>query len=96
MIYKAGIGGECSSRIIKYLHRMFLITFFDTLGISSKKIVKIILDLIKKNNELNENRSRFHAVFYILDGNNDRNFMDYEDLMFKCLIEEIKIQFILY
>ena len=92
MICKAGMGGECSSRIIKYLHRIFPITFFDTPGISTEKIVNVILDLIrKKNNELNENRSRFHAVFYILDGNNARSFMDYENIMFKCLLEEIKI-----
>lgn len=29
------MGGECSSRIIKYLHRIFPITFFDTPGIST-------------------------------------------------------------
>ena len=92
MICKAGMGGECSSRIIKYLHRLFPITFFDTPGISTEEIVNKVLDLIrKKNNELNKNRSRFHAVFYILDGNNSRSFYNYEKLMFKCLLEEINI-----
>ena len=92
MICKAGMGGECSSRIIKYLHRIFPITFFDTPGISTEKIVKTVLDLIrKKNNELNQNRSRFHAVFYILDGNNARSFMDYENSMFECLLQELKM-----
>jgi GTP-binding protein EngB required for normal cell division len=92
MICKAGMGGECSSRIIKYLHRVFPITFFDTPGISTETIVNTVLDLIrKKNNELNQNRSRFHAVFYILDGNNARSFMDYENSMFKCLLEEFKM-----
>ena len=92
MICKAGMGGECSSRIIKYLHRLFPITFFDTPGISTEKIVTIVLNLIRqKNYELNQNRSKFHAVFYILDGNDARSFMDYENLMFKCLLEEIKI-----
>ena len=92
MICRAGMGGECSSKIIKYLHRIFPITFFDTPGISTEKIVKIVLDLIRqKNIELYQNRSKFHAVFYILDGNNARSFMDYENEMFKCLLEEIKI-----
>ena len=92
MICKAGMGGECSSRIIKYLHRIFPITFFDTPGISTPEKVEIILNLIRqKNFELKQNRSKFHAVFYILDGNNARSFMNYENSMFKCLLEEIKI-----
>jgi len=92
MICKAGMGAECSSRIIKYLHRIFPITFFDTPGISTEENVKKVLNLIRqKNFELNQNRSKFHAVFYILDGNNARSFMNYENSMFKCLLEEIKI-----
>jgi GTP-binding protein EngB required for normal cell division len=92
MICKSGMGGECSSRIIKYLHRIFPITFFDTPGISTENIVEKVLKLIReKNTELNGNRSRFHAVFYILDGNNARSFMDYEEKMFKCLLEELKL-----
>ena len=92
MICKTSMGGECSSRIIKYLHRTFPITFYNTPGISEESIVDTILNLIRqKNFELKQNRSKFHAVFYILDGNNARSFMNYENSMFKCLLEEIKI-----
>lgn len=92
MICKAGRGGECSSRIIKYLHRMLSITFYDTPGISTREKVDEILDLIReKNNELYEARSRIHAVFYIIDGKNARSFMDYEDKMFECLLNEIRL-----
>lgn len=92
MICKSGMGGECSSRIIKYLHRIFPITFFDTPGISTERIVEKVLNLIReKNTELSGNRSRFHAVFYILDGNNARSFMDYEESMFRCLLEELQL-----
>ena len=92
MICKAGMGGECSSKIIKYLHRVFPITFFDTPGISTENLADTVLNLIRKKNiELSKNRSKFHAVFYILDGNSSRSFLDYEVKIFKCLLEEIKI-----
>ena len=92
MICKTGRGGECSSRIIKYLHRMLSITFYDTPGISTREKVDEILDLIReKNNELYEVRSRIHAVFYIIDGKSSRSFMNYEGKMFECLLNEIRL-----
>ena len=69
MICKAGRGGECSSRIVKYLHRMLSITFYFTPGISTREKVNEILDLKReKNNELYEARSRIYAILYIIDG----------------------------
>lgn len=92
VICKAGIGGECSSRIIKYLHRKYPITFFDTPGISEEKISDEVLDLIRlKNIELKENRSRIHAIFYMIDGSQSRFFMNYEKKILKAIFEEIKI-----
>ena len=92
VICKAGIGGECSSRIIKYLHRKYPITFFDTPGISEEKISNEVLELIRlKNCELKENRSRIHAIFYLLDGSQSRFFMNYEKKILKAIFEEIKI-----
>ena len=92
IICKAGRGGECSSRIIRYLHRLFSITFFDTPGISTIKKVEEILNLIrKKNSELSESKTKIHAVFYLLEGNSARSFMDYEEMMFECLLNEMKV-----
>ena len=92
VICKAGIGSECSSRIIKYLHRKYPITFFDTPGISEEKISDEVLELIRlKNIELKENRSRIHAIFYMIDGSQSRFFMNYEINILKTIFEEIKI-----
>lgn len=48
MICKASVGEECSSKIVKYIHRSLPITFYDTPGISTEQRMKDIIDLIKK------------------------------------------------
>lgn len=87
MICKASKGGECSSRIIKYIHRDFPITFYDTPGISTEEKINNIIDLIKKKNEeLKDSKSKIHAVFYLINAEDSRPFLDYEDKMLKALI----------
>ena len=47
-ISKSQRGGECSKRIIRYIHRTLPITFYDTPGISTQAFMKEIIGLIDK------------------------------------------------
>ena len=79
-------GEECSKRIIRYIHGTSPITFYDTPGISTEKIMDTIIELIeKKNIELGEVQSKIHAVFYLFNGKNTRFFMNYENRMFDLI-----------
>ena len=79
MICKDAKGEECSQRIIKYIHRKFPLTFFDTPGIYDDKI-QTIIDLIKKKNiELGESKSKILAIFYVVNSQDQRYFCDYEN-----------------
>jgi len=92
MICKAAKGEECSQRIIKYIHRKFPLTFFDTPGISTDDKIQTIIDLIKKKNiELGESKSKIHAIFYVVNSQDQRFFCDYENKIFKFILVEIKI-----
>ena len=56
-----------------------------------------IINLIeKKNQDLNDSKTKIHAVFYLLSGVDARNFMDYEENMFKLLLEKYKTKIHLY
>ena len=91
-ISKSQRGGECSKRIIRYIHRTLPITFYDTPGISTQAFMKEIIGLIdKKNIELGEIQSKIHAVFYLFDAQSTRYFMDYEEEMFNLLLQKYKI-----
>ena len=91
-ISKSGAGGECSKRIIKYIHRDLPITFYDTPGITTDDIMNTIIELIeKKNKELGEIQSKIHAVFYIFNGKNPRFFEDKEFNLLKLLLAKFKI-----
>lgn len=84
-------GGECSSRIIRYIHRTLPIAFYDTPGMSTEDKMGEIIELIKKKNiELEDMQSKIHAVFYLFNGKNTRFFCNFENQMFN-LLEEINI-----
>ena len=92
MICKASTGKECSSRIVKYIHRTLPITFYDTPGISTKEKIQVVINLIKnKNKELNESKTKIHAVFYLLSALDSRKFLDFEIEMFKVLLKEFDV-----
>ena len=85
-------GEECSKRIIRYIHGTSPITFYDTPGISTEKIMDTIIELIeKKNIELGEVQSKIHAVFYLFNGKNTRFFMNYENRMFDLILTKYHI-----
>ena len=84
-------GGECSSRIIRYIHRSLPIAFYDTPGMSTEQKMEEIIELIKKKNiELEDMQSKIHAVFYLFNGKDPRFFCNFENKMFN-LLEEKKI-----
>ena len=84
-------GSECSSRIIRYIHRTLPIAFYDTPGMSTESKMEDIIKLIKKKNiELEDMQSKIHAVFYLFNGKNTRFFCNFENKMFD-LLEEKKI-----
>lgn len=92
MICKSGKGGECSKRIVKYIHRKLPITFYDTPGISDSDKINAIINLIRNINvELGEAKSKIHAVFYVLNGLDSRSFYDYEKIMFEVILGEYKL-----
>lgn len=67
------------------------LTFFDTPGIYDDKI-QTNIDLIKKKNiELGESKSKILAIFYVVNSQDQRYFCDYENKIFKFILEEIKI-----
>ena len=92
MICKAGRGRELSSRIIKYIHRDYPLTLYDTPGISTEEKIDVIIELIKKKNEeLKDSKTKIHAIFYVINGQDPRNFLDYESKMFEIIIKELKL-----
>lgn len=85
---------------MKYIHRKLPITFYDTPGISTfQKKERNNWFNWKKNQNLYEFKTKIHAVFYLLSGAVTRSFMDYEEEMFKLLLEKykrkIKVYFII-
>ena len=91
-ICKSQIGDECSSRIVKYIHRSLPIAFYDSPGMTSDDIMNSIIELIKKkNDELGEIQSKIHAVFYFFNGNSTRYFQNSENKMFELLLKDYKI-----
>ena len=91
-ISKSAKGGECSRRIIKYIHRTLPITFYDTPGITTDDIMNTIIELIKKKNkELGEIQSKIHAVFYLFNGRNSRFFEDKEFKLLELLLSDFRI-----
>lgn len=98
MVCKASSGKECSSKIIKYIHRTLPITFYDTPGISTEEKIKSVIELIKiKNKELKDSKSKIHAVFYVLSALDPRSFMNFEREMFNFILQEnhLPVYFIL-
>ena len=92
MICKAGHGGELSKRIIKYIHREYPLTLYDTPGISTEEKIYEIIELIKqKNEELKDSKTKIHAIFYVINGQDPRNFLNFESKMFEVIIKELKI-----
>ena len=91
-ISKSKTGGECSKRIVKYIHRSLPITFYDSPGMTTDEIMNSIIELIKKkNSELGQIQSKIHAVFYLFNGSLTRYFHNNEAEMFKLLLKEYKI-----
>ena len=87
-ICRSKTGEECSSRIVKYIHRSLPITFYDSPGFSTGEIMDKIVDLIKrKNDELGEIQSKIHAVFYLFDGTSKRYFQNSESKLFELLLK---------
>lgn len=82
-ISKSAKGGECSRRIIKYIHRTLPKTSYDTPGITIDDTMNTIIELIeKKNKELGEIQSKIHAVLYLF---NRKNLIFLEDKEIKLL-----------
>ena len=91
-ICKSQAGGECSSRIVKYIHRSLPITFYDTPGMATDNIINSIIDLIKKKNgEFGEIQGKIHAVFYLFNVESKRSFTISESKILELLLKDYKI-----
>ena len=88
--YKA-VGGESSSRILKYIHPTFPISLYETPEIDSEYKIMKITDLISKRKQLEEPINRIHAVFYLVSGIDARFFMSFEGQFIKYILEKIEI-----
>ena len=81
-------GGTVTTKIIKYIHEKYPLVLYDSPGIVDNECVERIKKLIDDKKSILENeKNTIHCIFYVLNKNSERGFLEGEYKFIAELIE---------
>ena len=82
-------GGTVTTKIIKYIHEKYPLVLYDSPGIENNEFVERIKKLIDDKKSILENeKNTIHCIFYVLNKNSERGFLEGE---YKFIADLIKL-----
>lgn len=73
---REGVGKSITSKIVKYVHKNYPISLFDTPGFESEKEEIQVIKLIKEFNEdLLQGKNQIHLIFFLINAESSRTFI---------------------